>query len=438
MKIKNKIKKFKYIIIKKQKFHKIKIKSRKKPKYKYIKKIFLFLLFALIIILLTKTLKHNFFLFPKFFSKQKQKEHTNITLYKTKIINDYLFSIPQKYENYKKLEKSRLENYFSLKNLPKNSNDSTTQQIKSKLLSQINQHTRGKDFSKVNSVFLTYPINFGNTMVMVNNIMYYSEVFGIKNIYFHKRYNWYINNNITTEKFNISVISSNNINCKARDTVCFSLNDVLLFFFLYSPELIKPKIRINLLKDEIRRNLPYVDIDQNDLIIHIRSGAIFRYDFNQFYSQPPLCFYQKIVHNFKFKNIIIVAENNNNPVIHYLIKEFPNIIYKKNSLGRDISYLSNAYNLVGSISSFSTTVIKFNDNLKNYWDYDLYRKSEKFCHLHHEYFDFNKKFTTYRMIPSDNYKNEMFVWSNDPLKIKLMIEEKCNNNFKKIKPEEWE
>ena len=42
------------------------------------------------------------------------------------------------------------------------------------------------------------------------------------------------------------------------------------------------------------------------------------------------------------------------------------------------------------------------------------------------------------MIPSDNYKNEMFVWSNDPLKIKLMIEEKCNNNFKKIKPEEWE
>ena len=403
MKIKNKIKKFKYIIIKKQKFHKIKIKSRKKPKYKYIKKIFLFLLFALIIILLTKTLKQNFFLFPKFFSKQKQKQHTNITLYKTKIINDYLFSIPQKYENYKKLEKSRLENYFSLKNLPKNSNDSTTQQIKSKLLSQINQHTRGKDFSKVNSVFLTYPINFGNTMVMVNNIMYYSEVFGIKNIYFHKRYNWFLNNNITTEKFNISVISSNNINCKARDTVCFSLNDVLLFFFLYSPELIKPKIRINLLKDEIRRNLPYVDIDQNDLIIHIRSGAIFRY-----------------------------------PVIHYLIKEFPNIIYKKNSLGRDISYLSKAYNLVGSISSFSTTVIKFNDNLKNYWDYDIYRKSEKFCHLHHEYFDFNKKFTTYRMIPSDNYKNEMFVWSNDPLKIKLMIEEKCNNNFKKIKPEEWE
>ena len=99
-----------------------------------------------------------------------------------------------------------------------------------------------------------------------------------------------------------------------------------------------------------------------------------------------------------------------------------------------MAYLMKAYNLVGSVSSFLMTAIKLNDNLINYWDYDIYRRSEKFCHLNVEYYDFPRKFKIYQMKPSINYKNEMFVWSNDPKKFKLMIEEKCINNFTIIEP----
>ena len=99
-----------------------------------------------------------------------------------------------------------------------------------------------------------------------------------------------------------------------------------------------------------------------------------------------------------------------------------------------MAYLINAYNLVGSVSSFLMTAIKLNGNLINYWDYDIYRRSEKFCHLNVEYYEFQRKFKIYQMKPSENYKNEMFVWSNDPKKFRLMIEEKCINNFTIIEP----
>ena len=78
--------------------------------------------------------------------------------------------------------------------------------------------------------------------------------------------------------------------------------------------------------------------------------------------------------------------------------------------------------------------MKFNDNLENYWEYDIYRMSEKFGHLHVDIYDFDKKFKIYKMKPSEVYKNEMFVWSKDESKLKLMIEDKCTYDFEIIEP----
>ena len=65
--------------------------------------------------------------------------------------------------------------------------------------------------------------------------------------------------------------------------------------FCLNPIKIKPEIRIYILKNEIFQNLPYIEIDQSALYIHIRSGDIFKNYINKHYSQPPLCFYQKIL-----------------------------------------------------------------------------------------------------------------------------------------------
>ena len=120
-------------------------------------------------------------------------------------------------------------------------------------------------------------------------------------------------------------------------------------------------------------------------------------------------------------------------MIEKLLKENKNIIYKKNLLEKDIAYLSKAYNLVGSVSSLLLAAIKLNNNLKNYWEYDNYRLSAKYFHLHHDIYEFPRNFSIYKMKPSENYKNEMFSWENDKNQLKLMVQEKCYHNFSLLK-----
>ena len=69
------------------------------------------------------------------------------------------------------------------------------------------------------------------------------------------------------------------------------------------PFLLKPEVRIQYLKEEILRNLPVINIDPDDLYIHIRGGDVFRVAPVPMYGQPPLCFYERIMNSFKFKNI---------------------------------------------------------------------------------------------------------------------------------------
>ena len=137
---------------------------------------------------------------------------------------------------------------------------------------------------------------------------------------------------------------------------------------------------------------------------------------------------------FKFRKIYIISENDNNPVINKLISEFPKIKFNINPIEVDIAYLSNAYNLVGSISSFLLAAVKLNDNLNKLWEYDLYRKSEKYLHLHHDIYNFPRKFIIYKMKPSEKYITNMLVWQRKESQLKLMIEEECIYNFIVIEP----
>ena len=344
-----------------------------------------------------------------------------ITNKEKSLINNYLSSIPEKYSREKQYEKESLEKYFNLIDLPDNA--TINSELKNQILEKLIIYYR-KNITTINKLFLTNTIAFGNTMLCLNNIIYYCEILGCQNIYLNSSNNWHIKNNIITNKTQIYLISNSKINCRGSKTLCIPLEGGLCL----NPLVIKQKIRLNIIKNEIKKNIPKVNVKPNDLYIHIRSGNIFENELNPSYSQPPLCFYQKILKNFKFENIYIISGNNNNPVIKKLLEEFPNIIFRNNSLELDFAYLSNAYNLVGSVSSFLITAIKFNDNLKNYWEYDIYRKSEKFLHLHHDIYEFPRKFKIYKMIPSNKYKNEMFSWKKEKEQLQLMIQEKCLNS----------
>lgn len=200
--------------------------------------------------------------------------------------------------------------------------------------------------------------------------------------------------------------------------------------------IIKPEIRINLLRNEIIKNLPKIKLSKRDLYIHIRSDDIFRlekiFKSNE-YIQPPLCFYKNIINNFKFQNIHIVSSDKGNPTISKLIKLKDNILFKKNSLKFDITILINAYNLVCSTSSFFFSNLQLNYNINYLWDYNICNIKIKNIFFHYDLFKLPfRRFTLYRMEPTKNYKNIIFRWKNNKKQIKLMIKEKCYNNFQII------
>ena len=116
------------------------------------------------------------------------------------------------------------------------------------------------------------------------------------------------------------------------------------------------------------RNLNKINAYKDDLYIHVRSSDIF---FNN-----------------KFNKVYLIAQDKNNPIIEKMLKEFSNVIFIQNRLKEDISYLINAYNIVASISSFLNSIIQLNYNLKNLFDYNIYKISEKILSYHYDLFQF--------------------------------------------------
>ena len=106
-----------------------------------------------------------------------------------------------------------------------------------------------------------------------------------------------IKNPINYKKYNITIFPYSYINLTKIDII---LKTPTIFYFKFPKE--SYKNRLYILREEIIKNLPKVDIKQNELIIKIRSGDIFVNCIHHDYAQPPLCFYQKII--IVSKNII--------------------------------------------------------------------------------------------------------------------------------------
>ena len=365
---------------------------------------------------------------PKLLKKINKIEKHVINYNPKVIIDDYFSSITSEFEKEKEYEKQEIEKILSFSNMSKD----LFSEAKNNLMKKF--YSKSKEKKNITTILLTHTNfqKFGNKIIYLNNLIYYCEILGFKNIYLSPGLNWFINNSIVNENINISVVDYNEKTCSNNNILCLALSNDEGTFLFYQ-EFIKPEIRIYIIKNEIKRNLPYVTVDPNDLYIHIRSGDIFTTSHPNLYAQPPFCFYETILNNFPFNNVNIIAMDNKNPVINKILEKFKNVNFITHSLEIDIAYLVNAYNLVASVSSFFVSSIKFNDNLQNCWEYDIYHNIEKLRHLHYDFYQFNRNYTIYKMKPSQNYRNQMYVMSNKPDQLKLMIEEKCENDFIIIK-----
>ena len=258
-------------------------------------------------------------------------------------------------------------------------------------------------------------------MKTIYKIIFYCRILKCKKIFLDNKKVWFIKNKIIDKKYKIIIVPEELKNVKYCKTIIDNTDN----FFYYS-NYIEPQKRIDLLKNEILKNLPKVSTNPNDLFIYIRSGDIFVHP-HRLYAQPPLCFYFKILDNYIFRNYYLIAENKNNPVIAKILEIKPNIIYNRNSLNIDIAYLTTAYNIVGGkITTFLNAIIPLNNNLKNLWIF-LFEQNKSKKEKYNKHYKI--KGNIYEMYVSNNYFINMKYWSNKKFQRNLMIDEKCINDF---------
>ena len=271
--------------------------------------------------------------------------------------------------------------------------------------------------------------NMGNALFIMNNLINICENIKCKNVIIPETLGDIIKNKI---KINFSKHKKNEITIlppsyKKEMNITLNLNGYLVFIFRYKDK--KHKLFLDTVKDEVLNNLPAYKANPDDLYINIRSGDVFVNIMHSSYSQPPLCFYQKIIQENKYQNIYLISNGKENPLVDILLKLYPNIKYMHGTPIEDMSVLVNVYNLVLPISSFPYAVIRFNDNLKNLFIYDIMVETISIRWYAEDYYFKNMKFNIYKMKPSSNYENIMKgKWKKSKIQLDLMINEDCINN----------
>ena len=113
---------------------------------------------------------------------------------------------------------------------------------------------------------------------------------------------------------------------------------------------------------KIKSNLIF---DDDDLLIHIRSGDVFSSNPHSGWIQPPLIFYKNIIDNYNWNKIYLVSEDKKNPVTNILLQLYPNIYFKIQSLENDIKLIIACKNICFGMGSFIPSLLLFNNIIKN-------------------------------------------------------------------------
>jgi len=139
-----------------------------------------------------------------------------------------------------------------------------------------------------------------------------------------------------------------------------SCNDTLESKFFFTNESFNYRLinkeRREILQGFILPNLNLIDSDfvrDDTLVIHIRSGDIFGGWTHENYVQPPLSYYQKIIEEGDYSDVLVITQaDKSNPCIEGLLSWNSNINIQCGSLREDVSAILGARNLVIGFGTF--------------------------------------------------------------------------------------
>ncbi len=196
---------------------------------------------------------------------------------------------------------------------------------------------------------------FGNNLIQLINAITY----GLQNNYnriIFPNHQFLITNNI---------IIDINIHNKKENYIA---SDEYDFFFLAINNKIKYTYNIKYLFDNFIKHIINIDNSEYttnyDLTLYFRSGDIFEGSYNHEYVQPPMSFYDEIIKKENTKNILLVSEVLNNPVIKYYSDFYK---WNKNSIEEDIKILINSKVICIVNSFFSIIVMLLSKKIERFY-----------------------------------------------------------------------
>lgn len=155
-----------------------------------------------------------------------------------------------------------------------------------------------------------------------------------------------------------------------------------------------------------------IPLDDNDLLIHIRSSDIFSNNPHPAYLTPPLSYYVNIINKNNFNEIYLIAEDRINPCINRLLQLYPKIKFKIQSLEEDVKLILGAKNVVMGFGTFIPSLLLVSDNIK-----ELYKPS----YMNNDETDMLNKMIKVFNIELSAYKKRMTPWKNTLEQRKFML-----------------
>ena len=202
----------------------------------------------------------------------------------------------------------------------------------------------------------------GNNIIQLSNIIHIAIAF---------KHN--IKINVQHKFFDVSLIEKyfnkyNNSEIITDDKNLFFRNSKLSFPNAIFEQNIEEKNKI--LKNAfLIKNIN--KLNENDLVIHIRSGDIFSSRPHREYVPPPLCYYTKEIDKYKYEKIHIICEDTKNPVVNELLKSYKNAVWEKNNLEKDIRIILGATNIIYSVGTFIPSLMYLSNNNKYLFGYSF-------------------------------------------------------------------
>jgi len=201
----------------------------------------------------------------------------------------------------------------------------------------------------------------GNNITQIVNAILFANYYNIKIIKFPE-HRYFKQSFIDLRRYESN---KNKINDKNFNDIFFSRNEICKKYNLNKSIFENNEINIGEIIKSLIRLTEYekLDITDNDLIIHIRSGDVYNSNPHSGWIQPPLSFYENIIKEKKWRKIILICEDDKSPVIKPLLNKYNNIIFRIQPLQQDIIYIIQSKNICFGMGSFIPALLLLNSNL---------------------------------------------------------------------------